>query len=173
MQHLTIARTWDGLTLGQEERVELTLETTGDSLRVVVNAPFHGDPAPAGPPGPTPGLWNHEVVELFVVGAALAGPPYTELELSPHGHHLLLRLSGVRKVIEQGLPLAYRASITSRRWQGDALVPRRLLPPPPHRLNAFAIHGAGPERRYLAMTPVPGAAPDFHRLEYFLPWDLP
>ncbi len=35
------------------------------------------------------------------------------------------------------------------------------------RANLYAIHGVGTARRHLAMTPVPGEAPDFHRLEYF------
>ena len=38
--------------------------------------------------------------------------------------------------------------------------------------NAFAIHGVGPQRRYLACTPVPGPQPDFHRLEVFPAVDL-
>jgi len=33
--------------------------------------------------------------------------------------------------------------------------------------NAYAIHGQGSERRYLAAHAVRGAAPDFHRLECF------
>jgi hypothetical protein len=53
----------------------------------------------------------------------------------------------------------------ARTWDGTL--------PPPHRLNAFAMHGLGLRRRYLAMEPVPGEAPDFHRLEHFLPWILP
>lgn len=30
-----------------------------------------------------------------------------------------------------------------------------------------AVYGLGEGRRYLAAFPVPGSAPDFHRLEYF------
>lgn len=172
MHHLTIEHTWNALPLEREERINITLEDAGDYLRVVVEAPYHGDPPPPGPPGPLPGLWNYEVVELFIVGPT-PGPPYTELELSPHGHHLLLRLCGVRQITAQELPLTYAASIAAGRWHGEALLPRDFLPPAPHRLNAFAIHGTGEARRYLAMTPVPGEAPDFHRLEYFGPWVLP
>lgn len=173
MQNLTIAHTWNGAPLDPAEQVNLTLETVGAGLRVVVEAPYHQDPAPPGPAGPCPGLWNYEVVELFVVGEDSTGPRYTEFELSPHGHHLVLCLAGVRQIVEQGLPLSYTASIAASRWHGEMWLPHLLLPPSPHRLNAFAMHGLGPSRRYLAMAPVPGEAPDFHRLQYFLPWTLP
>jgi hypothetical protein len=56
---------------------------------------------------------------------------------------------------------------------GTAWLPRALLPPPPHRINAYSIHGAGDARRYLAWEPVPGEVPDFHRLERFVAATLP
>ena len=48
-----------------------------------------------------------------------------------------------------------------------------LLPPGLRALNLYAIHGTGRSRRYLAMTPVPGPAPDFHRLQAFTAIELP
>lgn len=140
-------------------------------LRITVDAPYHGDPPPAGPPGPTDGLWDFEVVELFVVGAAddEGRPRYTEIELSPHGHHLVLELAGERNIVRRLLPLEYRAVVDGKRWSGEAILEGRFLPPPPYRGNAFAIHGRGAGRRYLAATPVPGERPDFHRVTCF-PW---
>jgi hypothetical protein len=41
------------------------------------------------------------------------------------------------------------------------------VPEGPWRFNAYAIHGVGAARRYLAHFPVPGPRPDFHRLECF------
>ena len=67
--NLAIDRTWDGQHIGDDEAVELRLSQRGDTLRVEVDAPFHGDPPPPGPPGPTWALWEHEVVELFLLGA--------------------------------------------------------------------------------------------------------
>ena len=144
----------------------MELECRDEELLWTVEAPFHSDPPPPGPPGPTDGLWNHEVVELFLVGGDPA-PTYVEIEISPHGHHLRLRLEGRRNIVESGLPLTFEASIRKDRWQGLVRLPRRHLPPTPHRLNAFAIHGQGASRRYLAWTPVPGPEPDFHRLDLF------
>ncbi|HEX2252156.1 MAG TPA: hypothetical protein VHQ65_02685 [Thermoanaerobaculia bacterium] len=170
---LVVGRTWDGAIVGPAERAVVELAGAGDDLVVRVEAPFHGDPLPAGAPGATPRLWEHEVVELFVAGEG-EPVPYLEVELGPGGHHLVLRLAGVRRRVEEGLALDYRAAIEGARWRGEARVPRCWLPPPPHRVNAFAIHGtAGAGRRYLAMEPLPGTAPDFHQPARFPPLVLP
>ena len=58
------------------------------------------------------------------------------------------------------------------RWTADARLPASWLPPRPWRANAYAIHGSGTQRRYLACHPVPGDTPDFHRLHLFPPLDL-
>lgn len=165
---LVVARTWDGVPVGPDEAVQLRLRREGDALRVRVEAPFHGDPAPPGAPGPCDGLWNHEVVELFLAGS---GPGYLEIELGPHGHHLVLQLAGVRRVQASALPLDYRVERTPQgtRWRATARVPAAWLPPGPLRGNAYAIHGLGTARRYLAASPVPGDAPDFHRPDCFAP----
>ncbi len=170
---LVIGHTWNGVEIAANERVELTLRLTDAAIRIDVDAPFHGDPPPPGPPGPSDGLWDYEVVELFISGAATPDEvPYTEVELSPHGHHLVLRLSGVRNVVEKVLPLEFEATISGGRWSGTAWLPRSYLPPAPWNVNAYAIHGQESERRYLAMSPVPGKGPDFHRPEVFQPLEL-
>ncbi len=183
MLKLVIKNTWDGRPIPLEEQVTLELSAADrNRLQIVVRAPFHGDPPPAGAPGPTIGLWEHEVVELFVLGASQeddpdAPPVYTELELGPHGHQLVLRLRGVRQVVGRLLPLEYETRIDATgvldAWCGVALLDRALLPPPPHRINAYAIHGTGDKRRYLALYPGPGEGPDFHRLECFEEVSLP
>ena len=196
---LCIASTWDGALIPDDERATVTLRASADALIVEVTAQFHGDPPPATPPAPggTWELWEHEVVELFLVampagdgegdGGAGGRPRYTELELGPHGHHLLLGLDGVRDPSpERALPLgAYEARVEGARWTGRAALPWDSFPARPSsaasasseeplRVNAFAIHGVEAGRRYLAATPVPGPHPDFHRLECFQPLaDLP
>ncbi|MCB9673531.1 MAG: hypothetical protein H6737_00350 [Alphaproteobacteria bacterium] len=166
--------TWDGAPVQADERVRITLQPERDALLVEVEAPFHGDPAPGAEPGPTAGLWDYEVVELFVAGLAPRGKPtpYLEIELGPWGHHLVLDLMGVRNPIRTEIPIEYVARRLGSRWHGSARIPWRMLPARPARFNAYAIHGLGEGRRYLAMTPVPGPHPDFHRLHCFSPWPL-
>ncbi len=172
---LRVAKTWDGEPIPEDEQVVFTISAAGAALGIHVDAPFHDDPPPPGGLGPADGLWDYEVAELFIAGGEDSGgeTAYTELELSPHGHYLLLRLHGIRQVVTKLEPLAYSARIAGGRWHGEALLPGRLLPPPPHRANAYAIHGTGRSRRYLAMTPAPGRAPDFHRLDVFEALELP
>ena len=168
MTTLTIAHRWDGVRLAHAAaRLRLALEP--DALRIEVEAPFHGDPAPTGAAGPTDRLWEHEVVELFIQGS---GPAYTEVELGPAGHHLVLRLDGVRQVRDSLLPIDFAAEVLGGRWRGVARVPRSLLPALPWRGNAYAIHGPPRARVYSAWQPVPGAQPDFHQPAAFAPLGL-
>jgi hypothetical protein len=162
---LTIAHHWDGRPLDADETVCLLLRLRRTHLAIAVEAPFHGDPPPSGAPGPTARLWEHEVVELFIAGPddGAGGVRYTEVELSPHGHHLVLQLAGVRRAAAERLPLRFRRFHRGGRWRGLALLDRELLPPRPWRAAAFALHGPATSRRFLASLPLPGAAPDFHQ----------
>lgn len=163
---MRIAHTWDGTPLPEEAVATVTAHVDAEGLHLAIDAPFHGDPAPPGPPGPTAALWEHEVVELFVVGP---GARYTEIEVGPFGHHLVLRLEGVRRPVADRLPLrVHRVERDAGRWRAEATLAASLLPPRPWRVNAYRIHGQGPTRRYLAHAPVPGEGPDFHRLEAFV-----
>lgn len=166
---LLIQRTWNGVKAPPHEHVELQLNWIssacgGSDLHITINAPLHGDPAPKDPPGSLWELWNHEVVEIFIVGPHNT---YIEIELGPHGHHLVLQLNGARNIVASHLPIIYSSVITNDRWRGDAQLGGDLIPAPPHRINAYAIHGVGQQRRHLAWSSVPGLAPDFHQLESF------
>lgn len=158
-----IGSTWDGHPVGSDEAARVAL-VLGDRIELRVDAAYHGDPAPGVAPGPVARLWEHEVVELFLLGRSEV---YLEVELGPHGHHLGLWLEGRRRVLREGLPIDFAARIGGGRWQGVATLSRRWLPPGAWAANAYAIHGTGRGRRYLAAFPAPGDAPDFHRLERF------
>jgi hypothetical protein len=108
------------------------------------------------------------VVELFLAGP---GSDYLEIELGPHGHHFVLELRGVRTPVRKCLPIAYRAQIDAERsrFRGSASMPAAYLPASVTRANAYAIHGVGNARCYHAHAPVPGARPDFHKLDCFVP----
>ncbi|MEZ4431759.1 MAG: hypothetical protein R3F65_05055 [bacterium] len=166
---LVVARAWDGAAVDAGERVVVAVAVDDAAMVIEVDAPFFGDAPPPHPPGPTPALWSHEVVELFVLGP---GDRYTEVELGPGGHHLVLQLAGRRQVVASALPIAFSAVVEGGRWRGRAVLDAGLLPPRPWRVNAYAIHGAGAARAYRAAFAVPGAAPDFHRLDCFTAWDV-
>jgi hypothetical protein len=168
--HFTIGATWDGTPVAPEEQIQLEAWLDESGLHLRVDAPYYRDPPPLGPVGPTPGLWDYEVVEFFLLGAD--GQRYTEIEVSPHGHHLVLCLSGVRTPSAVGLPLDYVAAIEGDRWVGRATLAPEHLPEGPYRANACAIHGSGRERRYLSAALLAGEQPDFHRLEAFPRADL-
>ena len=161
---LRIDKTWDGHMLPEDEVVEISVVLGTTHLRLEVDAPFYGDAPPDVAPGSCWALWEHEVVELFLVGENEA---YTEIEVGPFGHYLLLRLEGVRNIVERELPMRLSSEIAGRRWRGVAEIERTYLPRTIRTLNAYAIHGSKTERSYSAWEPVPGDGPDFHRLAYF------
>ncbi len=178
---LRIAATWAGAPLPDAEVTRLTLSLAGDgpngAMTIALDAPFHDDPPPAPEMHPRTardGLWEFEVVELFL-GGLTAGPagPYTELEFGPHGHALGLRLAGYRNRIAR-FEVDFRSLVidrVARRWQGLARVPLALLPPPPWCGNAFAMHGA-PRHHQAAFPAPPGLAPDFHAAASWRPLSL-
>ena len=100
--HLEISQTWQGSPVPKADTIRLELGVSGAHLTIDVDAPFYGDPRPSGPPGPTDGLWNYEVVEIFIAGV---GPEYLEIELGPHGHHLVLQLADADDALFDPLPL--------------------------------------------------------------------
>lgn len=168
MHRIEIVRGWDGEPV-ETDPVLLAVSVADDRLVVELDAPFHGDPPPAGPPGRCDGLWEYEVVELFLVGT---DERYLELELGPHGHWLGLVMRPIRERIDEdvSVELDRRVDAAAGRWSARASLALAAVPRPIVRWNAFAIHGTGSARRYLAASPLPGASPDFHRIAEYPPF---
>lgn len=164
---LDVARTWDGAPARADEIAVVTVRRGSRAIHLEIDAPLHGDPSPGAVAGATGGLWEHEVVEVFL---ATRDERYVEVEIGPAGHHLALALQGRRRVVASHLPLAVSVRRAGARWTARAALDLRWVPAPLALANAYAIHGVAAERRHLAHAPVGGALPDFHRLERFVPF---
>lgn len=147
----------------------------GTSVRVDVSGPLFNDP---GPPavasgGPCPELWEYEVAEIFFLGDK---EKYLEVELCPHGQHLVLLLNGTRNIVKDKLALSYTANTddVNKTWKGTAIIPLEYFPPDVTKINAYAIHGSGNGRQYEALHPASKEfhTPDFHRLQFFKEFDF-
>ena len=122
LYRLLVDRLWDGTPLPKSATAEIRLEFRGSTALVAVDAPFHDDPPPDAPTGPTDGLWSYEVVELFLARdePARGRLHYLELELGPHGHSLFLSFSRVRERQSQLDVLRFESEIDGERWRGHA-----------------------------------------------------
>nr|XP_002736601.1 PREDICTED: UPF0462 protein C4orf33 homolog [Saccoglossus kowalevskii] len=149
--------------------IKLSSDHDNQCVLMEVEGPFFNDPsAPSGMAGkPFPNLWDYEVVEAFFLGEQ---DRYLEVELCPHGQHLLLQLNGMRNMLKDELSIDFNATIDGDTWHGVAKIPMKYFPPKTTKFNAYAIHGSGDGRIYEALYPTPHGKykePDFHRLEYF------
>ena len=160
----TIHYLWDGTSCLPSERVDISIEEHQKRLLINIDAPFHHDPPPPVPPQSLWGLWEYEVVEVFLVGS---DGQYLEAEFSPHGHHLLLWLSSPRQVTHKHLPVDFEVTHTQNRWKGRAYIDLDQIPNPVQRCNFFAIHGLDKHRRYLCYSPLNTVKPDFHQPDRF------
>ncbi|XP_041435511.1 UPF0462 protein C4orf33 homolog isoform X1 [Xenopus laevis] len=174
-----IRTTWNSIPV-LHSAVTIYFKPHVEGLIMEVNAPFFDDPkSPPGEPGePFNGLWDFEVVESFFLNNGTT--QYLEVELCPHGQHLVLLLSGVGNAFKKELELKFNVDTTSDwgKWYGSALIPWSYFPPNVNMMNSYAIHGSGIGRTYEALYPIPpeeiidGQGPNFHRLEYFQEFSL-
>lgn len=160
----TISYSWDGKPIDPSDEVHVALQQQPSGLSIEINAPYYADSAPESPPGTMWELWNHEVVEIFLVGE---NGEYLEAEFGPHGHHLLLWLDAPRNIVRKHLPVQYTASIQDKRWYGSIHIDSTELPPAILRWNLFSIHGQGAHRKYQCMFPLDTPKPDFHQPQRF------
>jgi hypothetical protein len=179
MNQFQISKLWDGTSLPESERVNLIISVQGEALVITVDAPFYNDPKPSAQSALNlDGLWNFEVVEVFIKGRH---DKYIEIEMGPHGHYLVLVCDGYRQCFSRQLELTcYSANLDACRWSATMVCPISLLPPPTdipgaeYSFNAYSIHNAPDHtgRVHAALFPPWKAEgeyeiPDFHKLELF------
>lgn len=155
---------WDGTQISTQDEVHVHIERLPSGLSLEIDAPYYGDVAPEQPACSLWGLWNYEVVEIFLVGA---DGRYLEAEFGPHGHHLLLWLDAPRNIVQKHLPVSFRSSIVEKRWYGSVHIDASILPEKIVKWNLFSIHGQDTHRVYQCMQPLGTAQPDFHQPHRF------
>lgn len=120
------------------------------------------------------GLWEHNVVELFVQArpyAEVAAAPYYELQLSPLGQPFALCIEEPRRRYRVPLVLAYTKEVcrdaSSWRTRLAVEVPG-YRPGAPLFGNLTACLGPADQRGYFALASGTSETPDFHRPQEFI-----
>lgn len=109
--------------------------------------------------GPGEYPYQFEVTELFV--SAEGGLPYYELELTPYGDTLQLKIKDPQhlNVPPVNVGIETKTSRLPDSWTTEIIVPLDHLSwqGDPAKIvgNAFAILGAKPNRRFYSMNPLP------------------
>jgi hypothetical protein len=123
------------------------------------------------------GLWDYDVVEVFIGHDAQNIGRYKEFEVSPQGEWVDLDVDRSRpgKHVDWlwNSGFRFQTDIDSSRkiWRCEMQIPWKAIDPRPPatgnqlRLNLYRIEGAPPNRRYIAWRPV--HSPSFHTPEAF------
>ena len=160
---LPIVTQWDGSPAPLGVRASVYLSSTDEGLLVRALA-LHQTPAriPPRPAGRCDGLWEHDVVEVFLAGE---DGTYVEIELGAGGHWLVFGFSAVRERSDEYADLVLDVTHLSSAdgWDATVTIPWDIIPTAITRMNAFAILGG----HHLAYHPVPGTTPDFHQPAHF------
>jgi hypothetical protein len=162
--------------VGADVRVGFAL--VGDRLEVefVTRAPELRSNAAFGAEGSHWGLWDWDVVEVFV---STGGSGYFEFQVSPLNQGFELRIFEPRKRFDRDFRCAWthEASVSgaagAREWSARMSLPLRELgwdgDSGKLRGGAFAILGETPTRGYWSLFLPPQQKPDFHLPAEFRP----
>lgn len=163
---LKLNKLWNGQDC-QDDRlfVEVTMARKKEGLDIAVVSPMlHEQKIPEAPIGTrVDGLWDYDVVELFIVGP---GHRYVELELGAGGHWLLLEFDRIRhrnREYKEFDPLLKYEHTAEKMWKSQLVLPWNLITENVRAMNVFGILAG----QFLALSPVPGSEPDFHQPDCF------
>eukprot|EP01035_Chromulina_nebulosa_P017944 gene17944-23568_t len=191
--HIEVNKKWNGDdTETSPYFIEISFDLDSGELVITIDAPFHDDPIPneIEENNRCKVLYNHEVVELFIASGIFDRDsifnPYLEIEIGPHGQWYLCSFNSEANFEESNDSFTIdNKPVTAidrinKRWTGKIGIPSFLVPEPlclddlssSWMINAFAIHGTGEEREYLAYSPLIGIKPNFHQLKSFVPVQL-
>ena len=160
-------------------RIKLSLQDS-ETLFITGEAPYHFNIAPTESMGRLWGLWEYEVLEVFIYGDR---EEYLELEFGPWGHHLALYFNGVRILHNDQVKLKYvqtwrRESFEQgASWGFSCTLPIAKLPLSMQkdqltwRINAFWCYDRKAEHReFCCAYRLPGDQPNFHQPQHFPKW---
>ena len=202
MAKIEISKSWDGKETFNPVHLNVSYESSTNSLILDILAPYYNDAkSKLFPAGRCPELWNYEVVELFISSCErsnLKKCPYFEIVVGPHNHYIILQHTGEANFFESkddillSNPPDIKINHENSTWSANIMIPLSLLPEPilisenrqtepviqndtylQWYFNAFAIFGEDPHRNYLSFNAVPGERPNYHQLAYFTPLCLP
>ena len=166
-------RRWDGGDAPTGLDVGVAVEVAGSELVLSWRVSLLESPrVPSVPAGFLDGLWEFDVVELFLAPAAAGEGKtrYLELEVGPGGHWLALSLADVRvrEAVLERLPVRVAGVVERATWRGSLRVAfeevERIVGPLPWRGLGCAVLGGGiGDCAYLTSSRLPGPRPDFHQ----------
>ncbi|KAL3083770.1 hypothetical protein niasHT_036763 [Heterodera trifolii] len=174
-----IKQTWDGKPLDGHGPIKIWMrwhfrrmfgQPHKRVIRVEIEAPLVDDPEPPSEfAGICTDLYNYECVELFFANDKGF---YTEVEVGPHGHWLVLLHKGYRQCFNSGdnLQLEVKNEWKGTEWHCQLEIPLAYLPGNVTKFNAYALHGSDEQRHFEALHAVTDGTltePDFHNLMFF------
>ena len=193
---ISVRRNWDGRACSPSHRAKAwcCLDSGSGSLVLGFEATYSDDSRPRVGAGPCINLDSYESVAFYLASQAPHGSvrsdadvddiEYVQIVVGPHGHYMVQKLQGNRKVLlsclshdelmtqewytallpRQRDPL--RADIKlcktaisydKSKWTGVIVVPQPFVPPGPRYCgNFYSMFGPESGRKYLATFPVPG-----------------
>jgi Carbohydrate family 9 binding domain-like len=128
------------------------------------------------------GLWERDVVEVFINPQPKHMNHYYEFEVAPNNLWIDLVIDLDRKPFNDatwnsGFEHATHVNADHRQWTCEMRIPLSAIAGPDHapspgaewRINFFRADGEGDNehRRLLAWSPVPGSTPNFHTPDRF------
>ncbi len=163
---LRVDRLWNGSDCPDDRLwAEVFVSQTKEGLVIRAQAPMlHDQKVPDAPMGSrVEGLWDFDVVELFLVGP---GHTYLEIELGAGGHFLVLGFDSIRhrsNAFEYFAPVLRFERTGEKLWKSSLTIPWKMIPENLRALNAFVIMSG----QFLAFSPVPGKEPDYHQPDMY------
>lgn len=160
-------------------RTEIRSRWTDENLYFLFVSRFESMYLISGPPKTdvdTWGLWDYDVVEVFIGWDLSEIRRYKEFEVSPRGEWIDLDVDrtkpkGIDAAWNSGMRVKTRVDETAKTWYCEMQIPwrsidtRRPAAGNQLRLNLYRIEGGPAERKYLAWRPI--FSPSYHTPEGF------